>query len=333
MESSKVSIIVPVYNTEQFLPSCIDSILTQDYDNIEIIIINDGSKDSSLDICREYSQKNDNIILIDKENTGQSDSRYVGFKRSSGDYIFCVDSDDTIEPDAVSSLVHGLEEVDADMYYGRYRLVDEVGRELKQTSEYSISSIEGSSKIVEDALWSTNIKASLCIKLCKRSLWENCYTDAVRAIHFNEDYLLTVLMAIHSNRVGFSNKVIYNALQRAGSISRDVRPEMLTAHDDYFDLIRSKLTEQKLADIEYSVNGGFAKNIYYCVVLVAQRCVSYRRFKDLMNMIPSDSILHSKAYRKDLMKMPKSYLALDTLSKCPWLFYMTMKIVSRVFNH
>lgn len=333
MESSKVSIIVPVYNTEQFLPSCIDSILAQDYNNIEIVLINDGSKDKSLVICKEYSQKHDNIILIDKENTGQADSRYVGFRRSSGDYIFCVDSDDTIEPDAVSSLVHGLEEIDADMFYGRFRLVDEVGHELKQTSEYSISSIEGSSKIAEDALWSTNIKASLCIKLCKRSLWENCYTDEVRAIHFNEDYLLTVLMAINSNRVGFSNKVIYNALQRAGSISRNVRPEMLTAHDDYFDLIRTKLSEQKLADIEYSVHGGFAKNIYYCLVLIAQRCVSYKSFKDLINMIPSDSILHSKAYRKDLLKMPKSYLALDTLSKCPWLFYKTMKIVSRVFKH
>ena len=96
MESSKVSIIVPVYNTEQFLPSCIESILAQDYKNIEIVLINDGSKDKSLDICKEYSQKHYNIIFIDKENTGQADSRYVGYRRSSGDYIFCVDSDDTI---------------------------------------------------------------------------------------------------------------------------------------------------------------------------------------------------------------------------------------------
>lgn len=94
--TSKVSIIVPIYNTAWNLKKCILSLCSQTYKNIEIILINDGSTDNSLEICKQYADRDPRIIIINKENSGVSDSRNVGIKVASGEYITFVDSDDWV---------------------------------------------------------------------------------------------------------------------------------------------------------------------------------------------------------------------------------------------
>ena len=100
----KISIIVPVYNAQKYLKKCIDSIINQTYKNIEILLINDGSKDKSLKICKEYEKKDSRIIVIDKQNKGVSNTRNVGIKKSTGDYIVFIDSDDCFELDAIETM-------------------------------------------------------------------------------------------------------------------------------------------------------------------------------------------------------------------------------------
>ena len=94
----KVSIIVPIYNSETHLSRCIDSILAQTYSDFELILVNDGSIDNSGKICDEYAQKDSRIIVIHKENGGTSSARNIGLEKSHGEYITFVDSDDTIYP-------------------------------------------------------------------------------------------------------------------------------------------------------------------------------------------------------------------------------------------
>ena len=93
----KVSIIIPVYNVEQYLPKCLDSIINQTLKDIEIICINDGSIDNSLSILKEYASKDDRIIIIDKENEGQGIARNLGIKKAKGKYIGFVDPDDWVD--------------------------------------------------------------------------------------------------------------------------------------------------------------------------------------------------------------------------------------------
>lgn len=93
----KISVIIPIYNVEKYLDECIKSILNQTYKNFELILINDGSNDSSKEICEKYKKENNNIIFIDKKNTGASDSRNIGLKIAKGDYIFFLDSDDFLD--------------------------------------------------------------------------------------------------------------------------------------------------------------------------------------------------------------------------------------------
>ena len=99
MNQPLVSIILPVYNAQNHLARCVGSICAQTYRNIEIIILNDGSKDQSLPVCEEFRQKDPRILLVDKANSGVSDTRNLGLKLASGKYVEFVDSDDYLDPD------------------------------------------------------------------------------------------------------------------------------------------------------------------------------------------------------------------------------------------
>ena len=115
-----VSIIVPIYNAEQYLRRCVDSILNQEYTDYELLLVNDGSTDASGDICEEYGDRDPRVIVIQKENTGVSDSRNRALDRARGKYLQFLDSDDWITPDATRLFVRAAEEYgcDMDFYYG-----------------------------------------------------------------------------------------------------------------------------------------------------------------------------------------------------------------------
>lgn len=110
----KISIIVPVYNVEKYIEKCITSILEQTMKEIEVILVNDGSLDESLKICQKYAEKDKRVILIDKKNTGVSDTRNIGIDRATGEYIMFVDSDDWLEEQACEIAYQEAQKENAD---------------------------------------------------------------------------------------------------------------------------------------------------------------------------------------------------------------------------
>ena len=100
----KISFIIPIYNTEKYINNCIESIVNQGLENYEIILIDDGSTDNSSQICDTLSESNNNIIVYHRKNSGVSASRNFGIKKSTGDKIFFVDSDDTLEPNSLKNI-------------------------------------------------------------------------------------------------------------------------------------------------------------------------------------------------------------------------------------
>lgn len=127
MNQPLVSIILPVYNAQNHLARCVGSICAQTYRNIEIIILNDGSKDQSLPVCEEFRQKDPRILLVDKANSGVSDTRNLGLKLASGKYVEFVDSDDHLDPDFTERLVAAAEENEADFVIAPYKMVIPAG--------------------------------------------------------------------------------------------------------------------------------------------------------------------------------------------------------------
>jgi glycosyltransferase involved in cell wall biosynthesis len=118
----KLSIIVPIFNSEKHLSRCINSILSQTYQNLEIILINDGSKDNSLTICNEFAAIDNRILIINQENHGQAHARNAGLKIASGNYIGFIDSDDFIDIEMYSNLVKVAEDFKPDIIVSNYKL-------------------------------------------------------------------------------------------------------------------------------------------------------------------------------------------------------------------
>lgn len=119
-ENPLISIIVPVYNVEIYLPQCLNSLESQTFKNIEIVLVDDGSTDSSGIICDEYASRHDNVIVIHQDNKGLSVARNVGVKVSTGSYIAFLDSDDWLAPSYVETVLGYLKENDADVVCSRY---------------------------------------------------------------------------------------------------------------------------------------------------------------------------------------------------------------------
>lgn len=115
----RFSIVIPVYNVENYLRECLDSVMNQTYADYEVICVNDGSTDNSLSILEEYSNKNGNIYIIDQLNKGLSASRNIGIQRASGEYIFFLDSDDWIEPNTLKILAEKQSGEDLICFNGR----------------------------------------------------------------------------------------------------------------------------------------------------------------------------------------------------------------------
>ena len=124
----KVSVIIPVYKTEQYIDECVESVLKQDYENLEIVLVDDGSPDSCPTICDEYALKYNNITTVHKTNSGLGLTRNVGVAACTGEYVFFVDSDDKMDGEhAISYLVEKAVETDADLVVGCYRRFNDEG--------------------------------------------------------------------------------------------------------------------------------------------------------------------------------------------------------------
>ena len=127
MSKPLVSIILPVYNAQNHIARCLESICAQSWQNIEVIVLNDGSKDQSLPVCEAFRAKDERIVLVDKANSGVSDTRNLGLKLATGEYIQFVDSDDYLDPDFTAALVAAAEEHTADLVIAPYKMVIPAG--------------------------------------------------------------------------------------------------------------------------------------------------------------------------------------------------------------
>lgn len=168
--NNKLSIIVPVYNSEALLDRCIKSILSQDYGNFELIIVNDGSTDYSMQICEKYALQDDRVKLINKQNEGSSIARNIGLDNVTGDYIFWVDSDDYVSKDFCSTAVNTIERnpnIDI-LIFGFETILKGKEKKVKHHSKRSevISKIEAIKGTLIDGyinslLWNKVFRASL----------------------------------------------------------------------------------------------------------------------------------------------------------------------------
>ncbi len=213
MNKGKISIIVPIYNVEKYLNKCIDSIIEQTYKNIEIVLVDDCSKDNSGKIADEYAKKDDRIKVIHKPNGGLSDARNAGMKIATGEYLMFVDSDDYLFPTSCEVMIEKITKEDADYVIGNYINCDENG-DIWQTPVFNNEKYKTFKLDIRDYKDSFFImNSSACNKIFKH--------DFIKKLDLKfkvglpaEDAMFTTYCFIKSNKVYYIPDIMYAYRQR-----------------------------------------------------------------------------------------------------------------------
>lgn len=208
-----ISIIVPIYNVEQYLNQCLQSVCSQSYDNLEIILVDDGSSDRSSELCDEWAEKDSRIHVIHKQNGGLSDARNTGISCAKGEYIAFVDSDDWIEKDMYQKLWSELQQNNAQIAACKIVKVFEATSEEQKI--YSKQKIFTSKEALQTLLKGQDFCAVAWNKLYRR--------DVIGDIRFpvgrlHEDEFFTYRVIANASRLVLVPEAKYYYRQRAGSI-------------------------------------------------------------------------------------------------------------------
>lgn len=217
-----VSVIVPVYNGEAELNRCIDSILGQSYENIELILVDDGSTDSSYDICRDYAAKDNRVSVYHQENAGVAMARNRGLREAKGEYIAFVDASDYVEPDYIDKLYRAS-------YFNHCNLsmcnYDEVrGDTITESDLINKDGVMPSKELLGDILYGREIEG-----FCWGKIWKKDFIrHKFQKYRYCEDVLFLMENFSHANeRIATVKKPMYHYVRQEGSVTTERRAEDL----------------------------------------------------------------------------------------------------------
>ena len=240
-----VSIIVPVYNCKPYLEDCIQSVLAQDYGNLELLLIDDGSTDGSGQICDQYAYYN-KIRIIHQKNQGVSATRNAGIRLASGDLILFLDSDDTIEPSMVSTMVADIEKEQADCAFcGMIHDYPDHSRNFPETPAYFVTDGTGA---IREILINYQATAGPVCKLFRKELLTATDTLFPADLTIGEDALAMVTALLPAKKAVFHTLPFYHYNHREGSLmssaysSRDLH--LIEAYDRIARLLPSELKKE-----------------------------------------------------------------------------------------
>lgn len=240
-----ISIIVPIYNVEKYLPHCINSILQQRYQNIELILVDDGSSDGCSAICDVYAEKDPRITVIHQKNSGVSVARNVGLARAKGKFVGFVDPDDYIAPDMYQEMIEAMEATDSELAICGYNYVDEDGK-IDERRRYPLAEREA---LTQEELMGRfsdmppTIRLGVVNKLFKNNLLADL--KFMEGLHSSEDVLFLTEYACKINKVVVVHKPLYLNTVRKGSathggLSINSLADSFAVHDKMYKTVVEK---------------------------------------------------------------------------------------------
>lgn len=225
MENPLVSVIIPVYNVEKYLEECVNSVINQTYKNIEVILVDDGSTDSSGDICDEYVMFDSRISVLHKANGGLSSARNAGTRKASGEYIYYPDSDDYTDIHAIERLVCHAQETGADIVFFSASSFGDDGGAVAQNYVYSkdYGTLSGA-EMFGELMKNKEFHSSVPLLFIRRDFIDKNKLSFADGI-FHEDMIFTFEAFMLASVVSHFNSQLYFRRYRAGSIMTSVKNE------------------------------------------------------------------------------------------------------------
>lgn len=288
MKKDLISIIVPVYNVVSYLPRCLDSLVNQTYKDIEIILVNDGSTDNSLDICKEYAVKDKRITIIDKENGGVSSARNAGIHAARGNWIGFVDSDDYIDSETYEIAIKTALENNASLV--QWNLV-----RFSDKAVYPVDSDinEGFFDLTENKVlpWICNL---VYTKLFRKDFLEQTGINFIEGVNLGEDLFFNYRVLNKLGKFYYINKAFYHYFIRPSSI-------MNTMNESLIDRAVEELIKME-ADLKGSKNQTLLNSLFARKIEVKQNYIDAlsipnpRKFRQAFKELNSYFLNKGKTY-------------------------------------
>ena len=324
-EEPLVSVIVPVYNVEQYLPKCIESISSQTYKNLEILLIDDGSTDSSGKICDDVAKENKAIKVLHTQNRGISSTRNLGIKHSSADYICFIDSDDYVLKDYVSYLKDLLFNSNADMAISAHTIRYASGKSIYKGIGESETKSFDSRQVLKEILIDRILDISVWGKLYKKSLFNEVkFPDGEK---FEEP--ATMYKVIEN-----TNKIICGG---KSNYIYQIRPQSITTEGTFYGKLELITHTKKMcADITEkfpSLKNAAERRLiwaYFSTLNQLEKCPDKKNYqteeKEIVSYILENkkTILHGREYSK------RDKIAALTLSMGLPVYNLLWKLYSRI---
>ena len=257
---AKVSVIVPIYNSEKSLPRCLKSILLQSFKNLEVILVNDGSQDNSLEICEKFRQKDNRIIVINKENSGVSAARNSGLKIASGEFIQFVDADDFLNFNMIECMLKEINKNDADIVICGYNKITSNRIIKKSPNNFNADCLSGFKECFIDLYKNAFLNAPWN-KLYRRQKIKTYFDEN---LSIGEDLLFNLSYISNCDKISVMNQILYNydvSLQNSLVCKYD---EKLLYTQIYLNKEVQKFLKENFNSNDFlEINEVFAKEIYY----------------------------------------------------------------------
>ncbi|MEY2701520.1 MAG: hypothetical protein RLY43_140 [Bacteroidota bacterium] len=301
MKNKKLSIIIPIFNVEDYLIKCLDSVINQTYTNTEIILVNDGSQDKCQSICNEYSLIHNNIIVIHKDNGGLSSARNAGLDKATGEYIAFVDSDDWIDADMYKTLIGLIEDNNADIaacdfkevYIDKTVFHNNSGNVTIFNKEEAINSLVTVKNSVRFEVWNKVFKRELIgdLRFKERQVFEDVF--------FDRNIFLKL------KKLVYIDKPFYNYLKtRQGNTNSYFNENKLKVFKEFDDFI-TDLKNSLLTDTSKRFEA-FALDFAIGLYCDAMRFGATSEIKDII--VKQHRIYHKVSINNSYIKKIKSNL-------------------------
>lgn len=331
------SVIVPVYKVEEYLPSCIESVLGQTFSDFELILVDDGSPDSCPEICEMYAKKDNRIKVIHKPNGGLASARRAGIKVANGDYVYNLDSDDLIENDTLEYAYKKIKETDCEIVSFAYRWMKN-GKTVNVTNDcidegfYDTNKIEKYiyPKLLMDKDMN-HISYYLSGKAVKRELITPHQLGVSETISLGEDFCCVVPCYLHAKSVYISKKTAYLYNVRENSISKKFNANQICLIEDVMNEIR-KNDVKKIVDFEEQLN---RYSCFMCFAILASAAEGnyFNSIKEIKKNIINSSHNARISYAQFENITPKSRIAIFLMKKkCYRTAFVFLNLCKNVKN-
>lgn len=322
MSGPKVSVIVPVYNLEKEITRCVRSILAQTHDNLQIILVDDGSKDNSLSVIRSLAEEDPRIVAIHQENGGVTAARLRGVAEAAGDWIGFVDGDDEIEPWMYEHLLKNAQAYAADISHCGYQQNFPDG---KTVYHYNTGMLRQQDNLtgLRDLLEEHQIEPGLCNKLYRRKLFEDLPGQMDRSFKNNEDMLMNYYLFSAAEKSVYEDVCPYHYWYREGSASK----RKLNEHQLYDPIfVRKRILESCPEALRETAQDALLRTcLYIFAQLAMEKTTEYKADRKQVREL----LMEQKAQFRVLSKRNRILAELICLS--PGLFRVAFRCYVTLF--